>query len=66
MAANSDKTSKSVVVISCPPYPGHANPLLAQAAHVVKQGYEVHFTASPDSENRIRKTGATFYPVQTT
>lgn len=66
MAAKSDTTSKPLVVISCPPYPGHTNPLLSQAAHLIKQGYEVHFIAGPDSETSIRKTGATFYPVQTT
>jgi UDP:flavonoid glycosyltransferase YjiC (YdhE family) len=59
-------TAKPLVVISCPPYPGHTNPFLAQAAHLIKQGYEVHFIAGAESETSIRKTGATFYPVQTT
>lgn len=66
MVANSDATSKPIVVISCPPYPGHTNPLIVQATHLVKRGYEVHFIAGPESETSIRKTGATFYPVQTT
>lgn len=66
MTVISGATSKPIVVISCPPYPGHTNPLLIQAANLIKKGYEVHFIAGPESESSIRKTGATFYPVQTT
>ncbi|KAL2825762.1 glycosyltransferase family 1 protein [Aspergillus cavernicola] len=64
MVANVVSTSKPLVVISCPPVTGHTNPLLPQAEHLSKQGYEVHFIAGPESESAVRNTGAAFYPVQ--
>ncbi|KAL2802748.1 glycosyltransferase family 1 protein [Aspergillus granulosus] len=63
MVANSVSTSKPLVVISCPPATGHTNPLLPQATHLIKQGFEVHFIAGPESESAVLKTGAAFYPV---
>ncbi|KAL3494391.1 UDP-Glycosyltransferase/glycogen phosphorylase [Aspergillus germanicus] len=57
---------KPAVVIARPPAPGHTNPLLSHATHLTQRGYEVHFIAGEESESAIRKTGAAFYPVQST
>lgn len=56
--------TKPLVVIACPPETGHTIPLLPHSAHLIKQGYTVHFIGSPDFEQAIRQTGATFYPIQ--
>ncbi|KAL4993137.1 UDP-Glycosyltransferase/glycogen phosphorylase [Aspergillus recurvatus] len=55
---------KPVVVIACPPAPGHTNPLLAQSTYLTSHGFEVHFLAGAISEPTIRKTGAQFYAVE--
>lgn len=65
MVADSNTTSKPIVVTFCPPYPRHINPLLTQATHLLK-GYEIHFIVGPDSETSICKISAIFHPVQTT
>ncbi|KAL3441065.1 UDP-Glycosyltransferase/glycogen phosphorylase [Aspergillus insuetus] len=66
MPATTASPSKPAVVIACPPVPGHTNPLLPHATHLTKRGFEVHFIAGPESESAILKTGAAFYPVQST
>ncbi|KAL5048575.1 hypothetical protein BDW71DRAFT_205273 [Aspergillus fruticulosus] len=58
-------TPKPVVVFLCPPEPGHTNPLIPYAVHLTSRGHEVHFIAGPESENAIKKAGATFHALHT-
>ncbi|KAL4970767.1 glycosyltransferase [Aspergillus stella-maris] len=58
--------AKPIVVIVCPPETGHTTPLLPHAAHLTKQGYEVHMIAGLPTEGPIRRTGAEFYAVEST
>ncbi|KAL4792088.1 UDP-Glycosyltransferase/glycogen phosphorylase [Aspergillus venezuelensis] len=58
--------AKPFVVIVAPPETGHTTPLLPYAAHLTKQGYEVHMIAGFPTEGAIRRTGAEFYLVEST
>ncbi|KAL4901174.1 hypothetical protein BDW74DRAFT_187829 [Aspergillus multicolor] len=61
--ATSAPTAKPIVLIICPPEPGHTNPLVPHATHLINRGHKVHFIAGPSSQNAIESAGATFHAL---
>ncbi|OJI91486.1 hypothetical protein ASPTUDRAFT_38512 [Aspergillus tubingensis CBS 134.48] len=62
--ATEDRSSKPLIVIACATITGHTLPLLPHANELTKQGFDVSFIGGPEFETLIRKTGATFYPIE--
>ncbi|RAK89591.1 MGT family glycosyltransferase [Aspergillus costaricaensis CBS 115574] len=62
--ATEDRFSKPLIVIACATITGHTLPLLPHANELTKQGFDVSFIGGPEFETLIRKTGATFYPIE--
>ncbi|GKZ30780.1 hypothetical protein AbraIFM66950_010218 [Aspergillus brasiliensis] len=62
--ASEERTPKPLIVIACAPIIGHILPLLPHATELTKQGFDVSFICGSEFEMPIRKTGATFYPLE--
>ncbi|OJJ42571.1 hypothetical protein ASPZODRAFT_76622 [Penicilliopsis zonata CBS 506.65] len=55
----------TIVVIACPPIPGHTNPLLPYAAYLRHQGgFEVHFIGGDAFAPAIMQTGSIFHQIE--